>query len=98
MNGWVFGCDICQEVCPYNRRPGPSDEPAFGSEAGRGMWLDLRGILGLESDEGFQEAFRGTALKRPKRAGLVRNARAVLNEREGSNANALNKASLRGAP
>ncbi len=78
LEGWAFGCDICQEVCPHNRKPSVSDEPAFGSESGAGQWLDLRRVLGLGSDGEFAKAFQGTPLKRPKRAGLERNARAVL--------------------
>lgn len=80
LKGWAFGCDICQEVCPHNRKPAVSKEAAFGSEAGAGSWIDLEGVLGLGSDEAFAAAFRGTALKRPKRAGLERNARALLEQ------------------
>jgi epoxyqueuosine reductase len=76
---FVFGCDLCQDVCPWNqRRPiAPLADPLALRERleQRPAWRRpaLAWILGLE-DEAFGEAARGTALKRARRRGLVRNA------------------------
>ncbi len=122
---WLFGCDLCQTICPYNGRlerknilPKPFAE--FNPENGFGHWLDLNEILDLEEnkfsksqllkrlekhkfldektlpsikkyiakqehiteevlDHIFQIKFARTALLRPKRKGLIRNAKIVLN-------------------
>lgn len=75
MDGWVFGCDICQQVCPWNRRfAHPTDEPAF--RGGRGT-LNLLALLALD-EETFRARFRHTPLWRAKRTGLLRNAAVVL--------------------
>ncbi len=68
---WVFGCDICQEVCPWNRRAKPTTEEAFQSRP----WAapELLSLLTLTEEE-FRERFRNSPLKRAKRSGLVRNA------------------------
>jgi epoxyqueuosine reductase len=82
LGDWVFGCDICQNVCPYNAHPTATSEPAFDPHQGVGARLDLAAVLALESDAAFQGAFGGTPLLRPKRPGLIRNARnAASNER-----------------
>lgn len=70
MTGWLFGCDICQEVCPWTRRA------VSNGDAGPGR-VSLDGILSLD-DAGFQAQFGGTPVTRAKRAGLQRNARALL--------------------
>lgn len=76
---WVFGCDICQEVCPYNFRAKITRHaelyPAAGP--GAGTWLDLDRLGDMKTDEEFQIAFQGSPLKRAKRPGLLRNARTV---------------------
>jgi len=76
--GWqVYGCDICQDVCPYNRKAPVSSSRSFQPRQGdaektlfqpRLEWL--AGISKLE----FRETFRNSAIKRTKWAGLVRNA------------------------
>jgi epoxyqueuosine reductase len=73
----VFGCDICQEVCPFNiRRATPAQETAFRPrEATTGRTLVEIAKL---SEEAFREQFRGSAVKRAKRTGLIRNVEAVL--------------------
>jgi epoxyqueuosine reductase len=71
MLDWVFGCDICQEVCPVNRKATPTAELDF-QKKGLGL-LDLIGLLGL-SEEEFRQRFQGTPIMRAKRAGLKRNA------------------------
>lgn len=73
MGSWVFGCDVCQEVCPWNRARRAADHPEFGGAAGVGPTVDPVELLAL-NDEAFRVRFKGTALIRPKRAGLLRNA------------------------
>jgi epoxyqueuosine reductase len=73
----VFGCDICQEVCPWNVQfsralASPELAPLSGNAA-----ADPRDLLGL-SEEAFRERFKGSAVKRAKRRGLVRNAAVAL--------------------
>jgi epoxyqueuosine reductase len=80
LNGWFFGCDICQEVCPYNARPTPTAIKEFRPEEGVGRWLDLEKVVALKSDEEFRALFRDTPLLRPKRAGLQRNAKALMGQ------------------
>src|SRR5579884_1168350 len=73
----VFGCDICQEVCPFNqRRSVATDEPAFQPrEVTRNPRLvDLLRM----SEEEFREKFKGSPVKRAKRRGLLRNAAVAL--------------------
>ncbi len=74
IGDWFFGCDICQEVCPYNQPPIITTEPALLE--GTGPWIDLKQMIGLQSDHEMAP-MAGTPLTRPKRAGLVRNARVV---------------------
>ncbi len=76
MQDWVFGCDVCQEVCPWNRKAPAGREPALLGQPGADQ-LDLVEILGLDEEE-FRERFRGTPLTRPKRRGMLRNAAIVL--------------------
>ena len=91
---WVFGCDICQEVCPVNRKVNYSCEPEF--QRGGFTTLDLVDILEMTEEE-FQERFRGSALKRAKRVGLQRNACVALGNLGDSQAvPALAKALLHG--
>ncbi len=74
MGGWVFGCDACQEVCPYNH-----ETPVAKSHEtveGAGPWLDIAGILQMD-DSSFKSRFNSTPLLRPKHWGMQRNARAV---------------------
>ena len=71
MLDWVFGCDICQEVCPVNRKARPTREPAFHREELAS--LDLIGLLELTDSE-FLQRFQGTPIMRAKRVGLQRNA------------------------
>jgi epoxyqueuosine reductase len=76
LGNWLFGCDVCQEVCPWNRKAPPGAEPAL-QERPELVELDLIEILGL-SEEEFRRRFRGTALLRTKRSGLLRNAALLL--------------------
>jgi epoxyqueuosine reductase len=79
LGEWVFGCDVCQDVCPWNHRAPLTMEPAFNSGEGMNP-LDLAGLFFLD-DEGFRARFRHTPLWRAKRRGLLRNAATVLGNR-----------------
>lgn len=73
----LFGCDICQEVCPFN--VGRSHRQSVRIEKlkwnyGVGESLDLREVLSIRSDAEFLNRFAGTPLMRAKRRGLIRNA------------------------
>src|SRR5262245_6422268 len=79
VGDWLFGCDVCQEVCPWNRQAPAATEPAFGPRPDLAA-VDPVEILGL-SEEAFRRRFRGTALMRSRRRGLLRNAALVLGNR-----------------
>jgi epoxyqueuosine reductase len=75
MGDWLFGCDICQEVCPWNRKAPVTTEPAFQANPNL-TTLDAMALMSLTEAE-FQSRFRHTALSRPGRVGLARNAAIV---------------------
>ena len=76
MGDWVFGCDICQDVCPWNRRGSHSSEPDFiASEALN--CLDIEQLF-QSNEKSFRAAYRQTPLWRTKRDGLLRNAAIAL--------------------
>lgn len=81
LGEWLFGCDVCQEVCPFNsvslKRRGAADLKELSAGAGVGSSLPLSQILRLRTDAEFTGVFQGTALMRTKRAGLLRNAAIV---------------------
>jgi epoxyqueuosine reductase len=79
LNDWVFGCDICQEVCPWNRKAPVAGNPVWISRPDL-IALDPVELLGLSAD-GFRQRFGGTALMRTKRRGLLRNAALILGDR-----------------
>jgi epoxyqueuosine reductase len=71
MDNWMFGCDICQDVCPWNRFSVPHSEPAFQPNENllqmkKADWLDI-------TEEVFQTIFKNSAVKRTKFKGLTRN-------------------------
>jgi epoxyqueuosine reductase len=74
LHGWVFGCDVCQEVCPWNRKASAPRDPDL---APAGSFGDVNDLLDLD-DAGFRERFGGSAIRRTKRSGLQRNAALVL--------------------
>jgi len=74
-DGWMFGCDVCQEVCPWNRFAQPHSVPEFAPlpavlHLSNGEWEAL-------SEEAFREIFRRSAIKRSKWKGVQRNLRAL---------------------
>ncbi|MCP5046241.1 MAG: tRNA epoxyqueuosine(34) reductase QueG [bacterium] len=74
VGNWIFGCDICQEVCPHNGRARVCGEGDFRVVRFSGGEVSIRGILELETDEVFVERFKGTPVMRARRRGLQRNA------------------------
>ena len=76
MGHWLFGCDICQEVCPWNRRSPPTPDASFEPASGMDP-IELVELFELD-DESFRKRFRHTPLWRSKRRGILRNAAIVL--------------------
>ena len=76
MQDWILGCDICQEVCPWNRKAPLSQEADFQPLDGHNP-IELRSLFQLTDDQ-FRERFRKTPLWRPKRRGILRNAAIAL--------------------
>lgn len=76
LQGWLYGCDICQDVCPWNRFEQTTDETRFQPRAGN-VNADLPDIAAL-TPESYAERYRGSAMKRAKLSGLQRNAQALL--------------------
>jgi epoxyqueuosine reductase len=74
IGDWIFGCDICQDVCPYNGLSKETKWKEFLPEAGTGPYLSLLEVLAIRSEEDFKKRFEGTPILRAKRTGLVRNA------------------------
>lgn len=72
----ILGCDVCQDVCPWNRRVNRAPEPAFGAREGLDP-ASLIELLGLDA-EAFSARFRRHPAKRPKRRGLLRNVAVAL--------------------
>lgn len=75
LSPWVFGCDVCQDVCPWNRHATPHNEPQFAPHPEllnmkRSDWEEM-------TEEVFKEVFKGTAVKRTGYEGLMRNVKAA---------------------
>ncbi|HEX8284803.1 MAG TPA: tRNA epoxyqueuosine(34) reductase QueG [Pyrinomonadaceae bacterium] len=79
LDGWLYGCDVCQDVCPWNRFEQPSDEPRFEPRPGA-VAPALEEIANLSHDD-YVERFRRSPVKRAKLSGLQRNARTLLGGR-----------------
>lgn len=75
LDGWIYGCDICQDVCPWNRFEKPTGEGRFEPRRGETS-LDLDVVESL-TPESYAERFRNSAMKRTKLAGIKRNAEAL---------------------
>jgi epoxyqueuosine reductase len=76
MGGWVFGCDLCQQVCPYNRRAPAGRLPEIMADR-LPRWLDLRRLLWLRSGE-YRRLTAGSAARRARRGMWRRNAAIAL--------------------
>jgi epoxyqueuosine reductase len=79
LGRWVFGCDVCQEVCPANQTAAAATEPRLRLPPGRAE-LDLPALAALSRDE-YQERLRRSPLKRTRLEGLKRNAAIVMGNR-----------------
>ena len=89
LEGWLYGCDICQDVCPWNRFEQVTGESRFQPREGN-VNAGLSEVLSLAHDE-YAERFRGSAMKRAKLSGLQRNARTLVdNERSSARARSTN--------
>lgn len=82
MDGWIFGCDVCQEVCPFNGNVIPSDAPGLASERGAGPSLSIREISEIPDNASFKKRFKRTPLLRAKLSGMARNADALCQSME----------------
>jgi epoxyqueuosine reductase len=80
----VFGCDICQEVCPYNVKANSTDEPSYAPRAGL-YAPDLISLLAIDQEE-FSRRFRGSPILRAKRRGFLRNVAVALGNSAGPEA------------
>ena len=74
-DNWMFGCDVCQDVCPWNRFSKPHSEPAFAAipevlNLSTAEWAQL-------SEEAFKKIFKGSPIKRAKWSGVMRNLKAI---------------------
>jgi epoxyqueuosine reductase len=76
MGDWLFGCDICQDVCPFNRHPLPATQPQFTPRWKSGT-LDLNDVLHW-SPEDYAANLHGSAMKRVKLPMLQRNAKIIV--------------------
>jgi epoxyqueuosine reductase len=76
MQDWLFGCDVCQEVCPWNHRAPLSPEPTFSPRGGNNP-VELAELFDLD-EAAFRQRFRHSPLWRAKRRGVLRNAAMVL--------------------
>jgi epoxyqueuosine reductase len=77
FENWIFGCDICQDVCPWNRFSQPHNQPRFNppqdlEKMKRSEWKEI-------TEEIFQKLFKRSAVKRTKFEGLKRNIDFVRN-------------------
>jgi epoxyqueuosine reductase len=81
IGDWLFGCDVCQEVCPWNRkRSRASQRPDDALDC-----LDLHELFTIDDDQ-FRQRFRKTPLWRARRRGILRNAAIVLGNRRDATA------------
>jgi epoxyqueuosine reductase len=76
LANWIYGCDICQDVCPWNKRAPDSSEAAFQPRFPSGT-IDLRQLLDW-NDEQYRATLRGSAMKRVKLPILQHNARLLM--------------------
>ena len=78
VGDWIFGCDVCQEVCPWNRFAPPAREARLHARSLEGWTLER--FLDLD-DAAFRELFETSPIRRAKRAGFLRNVCVALGNR-----------------
>ena len=76
LDGWVFGCDVCQDVCPWNRKAPAGRVPEL--DAARRVGRSRPGRMAERSKRGLEAVHRGRPSTRARRVGLVRNAALAL--------------------
>jgi epoxyqueuosine reductase len=81
MDGWVYGCDVCQDVCPWNRFAEETPIEEFSPRDGV-LDLTLEDMAALPAAR-YHALFEGSAMRRARREGLARNARFLLEEGSG---------------
>jgi len=77
IGDWVFGCDVCQQVCPWNKRAARGEYDLAFAPRPEVSGLDLEQALSLSS-EAFSRLFKGSPIKRARRSGFLRSAAVVL--------------------
>jgi epoxyqueuosine reductase len=77
LGDWVFGCDVCQEVCPYTKAVTVDADPAFAPRTIDNAYPSLAMLMSMSQDQ-FTSLFAGTPVTRAKRRGLARNAAVAL--------------------
>ena len=91
LGNWIFGCDVCQEVCPWN------DDHARAAPINDALMPSLADLMALDED-GFRRRFARSAIRRTKRRGLLRNAAVVLGNSGNPDAIAILAMSLASEP
>ena len=76
MGNWIFGCDICQEVCPWNSKATPTKERGFSPRKGN-LAPRLLSLINMTQEQ-FSRRFKGSPIKRAKRRGFLRNVAVAL--------------------
>jgi epoxyqueuosine reductase len=91
LGNWIFGCDVCQEVCPWN------DDHTRAAPLNEALMPSLSELMELDED-GFRRRFGRSAIRRAKRRGLLRNAAVVLGNSGNPDAIAVLARTLAGEP
>jgi epoxyqueuosine reductase len=84
MQDWIFGCDLCQQACPWNRFAAPTGDASFGPRSGSAQ-PDLIPLLAL-TPQAFNRQFKHSPLQRAKRRGLLRNVAVAIGNIGGEDA------------
>ncbi len=77
MGDWVYGCDVCQNVCPYTKAARITEDPDMQARSLNNAYPSLHWLLSMTNDE-FEQTYFGTPVPRAKRRGLARNAAIAL--------------------